>query len=229
MLGKYSVTPGVLIEHVGNELIVVVPGNNDYVKLSGEAAEVLLSVKTGNSVSGSDIALANLEHLGVITATGVSRRSVIKAGAIGAGAGIAVLSMPGVAAASSISCESATFDVGVGLNSAEFDNRDDIRTVSLLISFSDAADIPGGLVTGQTATWVWEETPTAFPNGVTVTWNGDANNSDRWVFENLETGFDLAPLQPAQGPSDPDPRFLGTLTFSIGGCDYVGTSDGLIN
>jgi hypothetical protein len=39
----------------------------------------------------------------------------------------------------------------------------------------------------------------------------------------------LSPLQAASGPFDPDPRFIGTLTFSIGACDYVGTSDGLIN
>lgn len=102
MLRKYSVVPGVLIEHVGNDLMVVVPGKNDYVKLSGEAAEVLLAVQAGKTTSGYEVVLANLEQLGVITGTGMSRRGLIKAGAIGAGAGIAVMAMPSVAAASSV-------------------------------------------------------------------------------------------------------------------------------
>ncbi len=101
MVRKYSVANGLLIERVGNDLLVVVHGKNELVRLSGDAANLLLSVQAGETVRGSESALANLEQLGVITTAGVSRRGLIKASAIGAGAGIAVMAMPGVAAASS--------------------------------------------------------------------------------------------------------------------------------
>jgi len=224
-----SVMPGVIVERVGDDLLVIVPGNSEVVALSGLPAQVLLDVKVGQRVDSTDPALRDLIDLGIVSAPGFSRRGLLKAGAIGAAAGVAVLAMPGVAAAASASCQSATFDVGVGIQTDGDDDQLLFEEVRLLISFSDVADIPPGLETGQTGTWVWETSPTAFPNGVTVTWGGNPDYPSRWVFENTDTGFDLSPLQGAQGPFDPDDRFKGTLTFSIGGCDYVGTSDGLVN
>ena len=100
---KYSLTAGVIVERVGDDLMVVVPGNSDVVSLSGRPAEMLLDVKTGRKVDSSDPALRDLVDLGVISAPGLSRRGLIRVGAVGAGAGIAVLAMPGVAAASSTS------------------------------------------------------------------------------------------------------------------------------
>ena len=98
---KYSLPPGVIVERVGDDLMVVLPGNSDVVSLSGRPAEILLDVKTGRRVDCSDPVLRELVDLGVISAPGLSRRGLIRAGAVGAGAGIAVLAMPGVAAASS--------------------------------------------------------------------------------------------------------------------------------
>jgi hypothetical protein len=225
-----SVMPGVIVERVGNDLMVIVPGNTDVVTLSGRPAEVLLDVRAGRKVDPTDAALRDLVDLGIVSTPGLSRRGLVKAGAIGAGAGIAVLAMPGVASASSISCQSASFDVGVGTQT-DRDRFDDgellYEEVRLLISFSNVADIPPALETGQTGTWVWTTAPTAYPDGVTVTWGGNPSYPNDWVFENTDTGFDLSPLQAASGPSSPDDRHKGTLTFSIGGCDYVGTSDGI--
>ena len=96
-----SVKPGVIVERVGDDLMVIVPGNSDVVKLTGGVAEVLLDISAGKSVDLSDPAVVDLLELGIVSTPGVSRRGLIKAGAIGAGAGIAVLAMPSVAAASS--------------------------------------------------------------------------------------------------------------------------------
>ena len=98
---KYFLTAGVIVERVGDDLMVVVPGNSDVVSLSGRPAEMLLDVKAGRKVDSSDPVFRDLIDLGVISAPGLSRRGLIRAGAVGAGAGIAVLAMPGVAAASS--------------------------------------------------------------------------------------------------------------------------------
>jgi hypothetical protein len=98
---KATVTPGVLVEHVGDDLMVIVPGNSDVISLSGRPAAVLVDVQAGREVDPSEPALKALSDLGIVTSPGMSRRGLIKAGAIGAGAGIAVLAMPNVAAASS--------------------------------------------------------------------------------------------------------------------------------
>lgn len=102
MLKNLSVVPGVIVERVGNDLMVIVPGDADVVSLSGRPAEVLLDVKAGKAVDASDPVVLDLVDLGIVSGHGVSRRGLIKAGAVGVGAGIAVLAMPGVAAAASV-------------------------------------------------------------------------------------------------------------------------------
>jgi hypothetical protein len=97
---KVSLAPGVVVEEVGNGVLVMVPGSQDVLSLTGPSADVVRSVQSGVSVA-EDSAVAELAGLGVVEVSGVSRRGLIKAGAIGAGAGIAVLAMPGVAAAAS--------------------------------------------------------------------------------------------------------------------------------
>jgi len=98
---KATVTRGVIVERVGEELMVVIPGNSDVVSLSGRPAEVLADVQAGKDVDPTEPALQTLSDLGIVTSPGMSRRGLIKAGAIGTGAGIAVMAMPSVAAASS--------------------------------------------------------------------------------------------------------------------------------
>ena len=94
-----SVTPGVIVERVGDDLMVIIPGNTDVVSLSGRVADILLDVKAGKTVDSNDPAVHDLITLGVLTAPGMSRRGLITAGAIGAGAGIAIMAMPAAAAA----------------------------------------------------------------------------------------------------------------------------------
>lgn len=104
-ISRITVPTGVVAERVGHELMVLVPGRAEVVKLTGEAAEVFLDIQAGRAVQASDDIVSGLEAQGVIEIPGVSRRGLIKVGAIGTGVGIAVLAMPSVAAAAS-----ATFD-----------------------------------------------------------------------------------------------------------------------
>jgi len=107
---KATITPGVIVERVGDDLMVIVPGNSEVVSLSGRPAEVLTDVQAGREVDPSEPALKLLSNLGIVTSPGMSRRGLIKVGAIGAGAGIAVMAMPGVAAASSQQRLSGSYD-----------------------------------------------------------------------------------------------------------------------
>ena len=92
---------GVVVENMGDAVLVMVPGQQDVLTLTGPAAEAVNAVIAGRSVS--EELGAHTEDLiaaGVLSSS-MSRRNLLRAGAIGAGAGIAVLSMPSVAAASS--------------------------------------------------------------------------------------------------------------------------------
>jgi hypothetical protein len=109
MASQVTVCDGLVVEQVGDELLVVVPGQSDVVRLTGEVAEVFQAIRSGHSVTGHGQIVTTLADLGlVVVPSGLSRRSLVKAGAVGAGVGIAVLAMPTVAAASSASVVTLT-------------------------------------------------------------------------------------------------------------------------
>ena len=92
---------GVVVENMGATVLVMIPGQHDVLTLTGPAADVVNAFVAGQPVSTdleSEVEL--LLSAGVLISP-MSRRNLLRAGAIGAGAGIAVLSMPSVAAASS--------------------------------------------------------------------------------------------------------------------------------
>jgi hypothetical protein len=99
---RFELVEGVVLEQVGDDLLVVVPGSLETVRLTGDVANTLRAIHSGVAVDcvGSDI--NDLIKLGVVAdRSTVSRRGLIRAGAVGVGAGIAVLAMPSAAAASS--------------------------------------------------------------------------------------------------------------------------------
>jgi hypothetical protein len=97
-----SIAPGVITEHVGDDVMAILPGSTDVLTLSGDAAIAVRAVQAGDAPVLPTATVSELVERGVlVTRSGMTRRGLIKAGAIGAGAGIAVLAMPGVAAASS--------------------------------------------------------------------------------------------------------------------------------
>jgi len=95
------VSSGVISERVADSLLVILPGRTDAVRLTGHPAELFLDIQAGNKIDVSDPAVADLIDLGILQASRMSRRGLIKAGAIGVGAGIAVMALPSVAAAAS--------------------------------------------------------------------------------------------------------------------------------
>jgi hypothetical protein len=98
-----SIAPGVVIEHVGDDVLVVIPGSSDVMRISGDQATALRIIESGNESGLSRKAVEGLVKVGVVVNRGeVTRRSLVKAGAIGAGAGIAVMALPSAAAASSM-------------------------------------------------------------------------------------------------------------------------------
>jgi hypothetical protein len=87
------------MERVGENLLVMAPGGADVMKLTVEQDQVLNRIIAGEPV-GSSAVTEQLVELGLVTATsGITRRGVLSAGAVGAG--LAVLSLPTAALASS--------------------------------------------------------------------------------------------------------------------------------
>jgi hypothetical protein len=112
-----SIAPGVIIEHVGDEVVVFTSESSETIKLSGPVAQTVVAIQAGKAIDASATGVSDLMELGIIRSAGMSRRGLITAGAVGAGAGIAMLSMPAAAAAGSankFAVESALWDAGGG-------------------------------------------------------------------------------------------------------------------
>ena len=85
---------------MGTDLIVMIPDSSEVLKLTGESAEVVRAVRSGLPVVAGKV-VDDLKAVGVLDSPSLTRRGLVRGGAIGVGAGIAVLAMPGVAAADS--------------------------------------------------------------------------------------------------------------------------------
>lgn len=107
---RVTLVDGVVFEEVGHDLLVLLP-DSTAVKLSGPAADVVREVAEGNDLSDIDESVvAELVHAGVVRSdAGVTRRHLVKLGAVATGAGVASLALPSVAAANSVELLSGTW------------------------------------------------------------------------------------------------------------------------
>ena len=97
---RLSTAQGVVVEEMGADFIVMLPDSREVLRLTGESAEVFRAIRSGLQVVLGKV-VDDLRAVGVVESASLTRRGLVKAGAIGVGAGIAVLAMPGVAAADS--------------------------------------------------------------------------------------------------------------------------------
>jgi hypothetical protein len=175
---RITVPTGVVAQRVGQELVVLIPGRAEVVKLTGEAAEVFLDIQAGRTVQASDDIVSGLEAQGVIEIPGLSRRGLIKAGAIGAGAGIAVMAMPSVAAAAS---PSSTFEGEAYWGWLSFGNNGNYDTGTLRFRVDAGSEIFTAQPTGLTISGaipvptkllgtVSSPIPRTFNDGMTAEW-----------------------------------------------------------
>ena len=98
----FSVPHTVSVEFVGDDALVMTGQPRQVLRFSGEPARAIREVVSVGKTTCSTSVVQNLMDLGVITPSGMTRRSVLAAGGIGLGAGVAVIAMPTVAAASSV-------------------------------------------------------------------------------------------------------------------------------
>lgn len=102
---SYSVSPDIVAEFLGDQVVALAPQQRRVVHLDGEAAKVFSALYSGREpAAGSDSILESLADDGLIVSTHpreVSRRAVIASSAVGVGSVAAALALPTVAAASS--------------------------------------------------------------------------------------------------------------------------------
>jgi len=98
----FSVSDGVTIEWVGDEAVVLCDHvrSTDVVRVSGRLAETLLSITRGDVVDADSSEVRELIRLGLVSTPrqGMSRRSVLGAGATLGAAGVAMMTLPSAAA-----------------------------------------------------------------------------------------------------------------------------------
>jgi len=102
-LRKFILAPGLVVEQVANDAIVLIPNSSRVLRLSGEAADLVRAAsESPQTPEIHEGVFENLVQEGILVPhSGASRRSVLAAG-FGAGlSGAVVLSLPGLAAASS--------------------------------------------------------------------------------------------------------------------------------
>ena len=102
----FLIAPGVTIEEVGDEYLVLLRDTGMSLHVDSESSQALRKILEGCAPGEYNLpVLRTLVERGVLVEEGpqVSRRGVIRGGAIGAVSGLAVLSLPSVAAASSTS------------------------------------------------------------------------------------------------------------------------------
>lgn len=101
MTSNLSLGSRVLVEQVGDEVFAVLPDGGRVVRLSGVDAQTVLDVRDGKVLHPGEVEVSHLIDIGVLSRPHFSRRGFLKAGVVGASAGIAIVSLPSVAVASS--------------------------------------------------------------------------------------------------------------------------------
>jgi hypothetical protein len=100
-----ALAPGVVVENVGDQTLVLVGNPPQVVRLSPEAAELLTLIQQNPSKEVEQTApLGELVDLGVVedaSPSSLSRRGVIKLSAVAGAAGLSTILLPTAAAASS--------------------------------------------------------------------------------------------------------------------------------
>jgi hypothetical protein len=95
-----------LIEKVGEEILVLHADSLESLRLTGEAAKIVEELQeNGRSTLPESDAATELLSAGILETeqpSGLSRRSVLKSGAIAVGAGVASLALPSAAYAASV-------------------------------------------------------------------------------------------------------------------------------
>ena len=203
-----DVTQGVVVERVGSELLVVVPGSLDTLKFSGEAAQTLRDIQARNPVDVRSPTVADLIDLGVVKGQRqMSRRGFIRVGAIGAGAGIAVLSMPGAAAASSpVYLEFIFYQTEFGSSPTFAGSSDHVR--QLTWPYVGGNNIP----------------PNPEPTTGTEATLRVGTHVSTWTY--FESGGGQAFWQYLSGPRITRAGLNGsTLTYTFNGVTYIATYD----
>lgn len=101
--GKLSLNPSAVFEVIGDDVIVHLRASDDVIRLSGAQARAVVAIAAGEEIFEiSDEDIDELVACGIVTAAGfVTRRSLLRTGALGAATGLAVVALPSVAAASS--------------------------------------------------------------------------------------------------------------------------------
>jgi hypothetical protein len=202
---RIALAPDVEIENVGGDYVALVRSRSEVLTLTGDTAHILRAVLASEPVDKSDPTVSDLVARGVLQRpTLVSRRSLVKVGLVGAGAGVVALSMPSVAVASSDGDDDMVIDPNSEFSVPSYGVRvltggtpSVVQEVFIVVVRSlNGTSEPLGLRSGQTGTVQAKDNRFSF----VVT-------------------FDTTPIAPGQidaAPAAPDGAFRSTNISGLG-------------
>jgi hypothetical protein len=175
----YSLAPEIVVERIGDDVIVMDSSSAQVSHLTGQAAEVVWSVANNIPLSKmSDAVVRQLMNAGIVNSSSeVYRRTVLGMGAMGLGATVTALTLPAVAAASSVVTLSGIWanDTGTGRFFAVIDSTPDTDPGPLSVPGGTATY--QGVKTYQSVIYLyWRQLASTPPDNAstvgTFTWNG---------------------------------------------------------
>lgn len=169
---KYQLVEGLTLEKIGGEYVALLPEEGVTLRIDRSASPILSAIMAGGDLSAhSQESLRTLLDSGVIVETnsGITRRGIVRTAALGAVSGVAVLSLPTLAAASSENeveilgeimfapSDEGNSPAGVaaffGLDGSLFeDGDDDYWFLVIMIDPGSPADLSAGLSAQVTVT-----------------------------------------------------------------------------
>ena len=183
---RLSLVDGAVVETVGAEILILLPGSTETVRLAGKAADVVRRIQSGEVVLASEESTALLMKGGIVTIPpGVSRRGFLRAGALGVGAGMSVLALPTAALASStIPLEGVWFVLGSPATAYFLINGYDFPDVGDSDETPPGAPAPGNLRFGDEEYSVssWRSSEDTTLDGDFVLWSTTESDFDWTAF-----------------------------------------------
>ena len=217
---RYFLVDNISLEFVGEEALAVMPEHGEVLRFSGPAARAIREVNDNGHTEGSASVVENLLELGVIKSSGVSRRTVLTAGSVGLGAGIAALAMPTVAAASSVIEVRGDYYVydrtGVSPNVRTLEARIPGSNGAPAVDFPENQGSPSSLsVDGFPSIPLVVSSPvTQFDAAATIDGNFQYDRAT-WELADISTGSGLTTTYGTVGKAIPStgPTLIATFTW----------------
>lgn len=219
--GRFSVPSNVTVEFVDGEALVVTPGSEEVQRFSGDAALAMREIMETGRTTCSPAAVDQLLALGVVESSGLTRRSVLVAGGVGVGAGLASFMLPSVALASSVLLVQGDYYVYDGSGSRALEVRIPGTNGAPAIDFPEDQGAPSALsVSGFPSIPLVVSSPRTRFDDTAVIDGSFQYDSVSWQLDDISVSSALTTTYGSVGSAVPSSAPTLTADFTWGTFSY---------